>query len=291
MAEYPPMRRPSSPLASAHALIASIVSAVLLLAILGVSATASAATYVVNAADDVGGGPCNVTHCNLREALQAAQDNAGPHRIEFNVPGTGRRQLIIDSPLPDITRTVTIDGFTQPGASANTSAGGPINAVINIALIYEGYGTFNLLTVAGGAGSQVTIRGLSLVGWARILLDISSANEGTVTVAGNYIGTVSGSDTSFGNPLTGGIVFNNGTLIVGGTTPDARNVITALDSGITINSFSGAPMTATVQGNLIGPGKSGTASPGSVGTDYGIGAGGPQRHLAQRHRHRPAPVQ
>src|SRR6516165_442617 len=75
----------------------------------------------------------------LREAITAANTNAdpsgdttpgdpGPDTIAFHIPGAGVRTIHLTSALPTITEPVVIDGYTQPGSSANTLADGD-NAV------------------------------------------------------------------------------------------------------------------------------------------------------------------
>ena len=70
-------------------------------------------------------------NCTLREAILAANSNAavdacsagtGPDTIAFGLPGVGPFTFSPTSPLPPITEPLTIDGYSQPGASANTLA-------------------------------------------------------------------------------------------------------------------------------------------------------------------------
>jgi hypothetical protein len=81
---------------------------------------ARTATFVVNAKDDGAGGPCDVAHCNLHEAMAAAQ-TGGPHTIEFDIAASGVRIIPIGSPLPTVVTALSIDGFSQPGSAANTN--------------------------------------------------------------------------------------------------------------------------------------------------------------------------
>jgi len=48
--------------------------------------------------------------------------------INFNMPGTGLQTITLAASLPTITGIVTIDGFTQPGATSNSS---PLTQGIN----------------------------------------------------------------------------------------------------------------------------------------------------------------
>jgi CSLREA domain-containing protein len=100
------------------------------------SEIAWAATFTVNTTDDVNDGICGATHCGLREAINAANANAGMDTIAFNIPGAGPHTIQPGSGgLPEIADPVIIDGYTQLGASANTNPfGQSIDAVLKIEL-------------------------------------------------------------------------------------------------------------------------------------------------------------
>ncbi|MFI5200685.1 MAG: CSLREA domain-containing protein, partial [Candidatus Limnocylindrales bacterium] len=72
--------------------------------------------------------------CTLRAAIQEANLHAGADTINFNIAGVGVPTITLSGTLPtitDMTGPVTIDGYSQPGASPNT---GPTidNAAIEI---------------------------------------------------------------------------------------------------------------------------------------------------------------
>ena len=50
---------------------------------------AVATTFTVNSANDADDATCDATHCSLREAINAANANAGTDTIAFNIPGDG----------------------------------------------------------------------------------------------------------------------------------------------------------------------------------------------------------
>lgn len=79
--------------------------------------TAAAMTFTVTNASDSGAG-------SLRQAILDANANAGADMINFNISGAGVQTITLTSALPTIDETVTIDGYTQPGASPNTLAVG-----------------------------------------------------------------------------------------------------------------------------------------------------------------------
>src|SRR5262245_15297541 len=70
---------------------------------------------------------------SLRQAILGANAAPGADLIDFQIPGAGVHTISPTSTLPAITDTVTIDGYTQPGAAANTLAVGD-NAILQIEL-------------------------------------------------------------------------------------------------------------------------------------------------------------
>src|SRR5260221_4562962 len=77
------------------------------------SARASTLTVVNNLDSGLG---------SLRQAILDANTNPGPDTIVFAIPGAGLHTIAPVSALPAITEAVLIDGYSQPGASANTLA-------------------------------------------------------------------------------------------------------------------------------------------------------------------------
>lgn len=68
----------------------------------------------------------------MREALE---DASGGQTISFNISGAGPHVIKPTSELPGLVDSVSIDGYTQPGASPNTAAAWqPGNASIRIVL-------------------------------------------------------------------------------------------------------------------------------------------------------------
>src|SRR5947207_15548138 len=77
----------------------------------------AAATFTVMNTNDSGPG-------SLRQAILDANGNPGTDAIAFDIPGPGVHTIQPATPLPTITEAVTIDGYTQPGASPNTQPDG-----------------------------------------------------------------------------------------------------------------------------------------------------------------------
>ena len=91
-------------------------------------------------------------------------------------------------------------------------------------------------------------------------LSINSAT-GSV-IAGNYIGLNAAGASALGNQIFGISINNSANTTVGGTTAEARNVISAnMSAGIFI---IGTSTGTTVQGNFIGTDAAGTANRGNV---------------------------
>jgi len=91
-------------------------------------------TLIVNDTGDFhdfisGNGFCGAGgSCSLRAAIEEANSTSGAETINFDIPGTGVKTIVVNASglgaLPPITGQVTIDGYTQTGAHANTKAVG-----------------------------------------------------------------------------------------------------------------------------------------------------------------------
>src|SRR5215207_3486638 len=201
------------------------------------------ANFTVTNTNDAGAG-------SLRQAIIDANGAAGADVIDFNIPGAGPHTIQPASPLPAITDPVTIDGYTQPGASANTLAVGN-DAVLQIVLDGGGVadGVSGLVITAGSS----TVSGLVINRFSNasniisygILLQTSGGN----VVTGNFVGTDANGAADLGNFIGVGMEGSNNNT-VGGTTPAARNLISGNDSdGVVVESGSTGN---AVQGNHIG---------------------------------------
>jgi hypothetical protein len=210
-----------------------------------IPAAVLATTFTVTNTDDSGAG-------SLRQAILDANANMGADTIVFDIPGPGVHTITPASALPIITDAVTIDGYTQPGASPNTLAVGD-DAVLLIEL--DG-------TTAGGSGLKLnglaggsTLRGLVLNRWPTytILVGSGSASDDNV-IEGNFIGTdPTGMTVSGSSNLQLYVASGSSNNRIGGTMPAERNVIAGghvLIEVATNNLF---------QGNYLGVNAAGTA--------------------------------
>lgn len=253
----------------------------LALSLFSVSTMARAATYTVTTTADSGPG-------SLRQAILDANANPGADTIAFNIPGGGVQTITPLTALPDITETVTIDGYTQPGSSPNSLAVGD-NAVVLIELSgVNGSGGLTVRPTGFGTGS--TIRGLVINDGAGVLFDYGPATyNGQNFLSGCFLG-VSPDGSAARSPS--GVTLRSWSNGIGGALSD-RNVIAGMISipsskqnaiannyigtdasgtvalgvngGITLNSDS--PFFAelnSISGNLVS---------GNIGTGVSIGGG------------------
>jgi parallel beta-helix repeat protein len=83
-------------------------AAAILMAWLALSRPAAADTFVVTSIEDEGAG-------TLRQAIMDANARTGPDTIAFSLDGPGTQTITPETPLPDISDALVIDGATQPG--------------------------------------------------------------------------------------------------------------------------------------------------------------------------------
>jgi hypothetical protein len=198
--------------------------------------------------------------CTLRAAIEEANDTAGADTIVFDIGGTASVKTIspLDA-LPPITDTVTIDGYTQPGADPNTLDQGS-DAVLNVQLDGPGPGP-------GFSGLQIeaddcTIKGLIIREFddAGVLITGSGATGNHIE--GNFIGTNRDGTIARSNPM--GVYVTSESNTIGGTEPEERNVISG-------NAFEGVLISGpdatdnSVEGNYIGTTADGDEALGNGG--------------------------
>src|SRR5436309_7305650 len=182
--------------------------------------------------------------------------------INFAIPGSGLHTIVlVGVPLDTITKPMTINGFSQSGASPNTNATGALNATYTIEIDGSGAGAGagGIFNVSGGS---TTIRGLVVNrgggGLNSGIRLVSSNNH----VEGNFIGTDATGTLTRGNASHGVLIADGSGNVIGGTTPDRRNLISGLNGGDGLN-ISGPASGTTVQGNLIGTNAAGTGALGN----------------------------
>ena len=231
------------------------------------TATAAAgATFVVNStldsADAKADGVCATSagDCTLRAAIMEANKNSGSAIINFNIPGSGVQTIAPATKLPALTNVagITINGYSQPGASANTNAL-VSNAQIKIELKGKGPGTFDGIAIST---PNNVVTGLSIYNfWKQISLMGDPADNNRIV--GNFVCTNAAGTfgTTTVNALSLGILLQQGPSgnRIGTPALADRNVISGCGNrGVTL-SF--APTTGNyVQNNVIGLTPDGTAA-------------------------------
>ena len=212
------------------------------------AAVVSANTYTVTNTNDTGAG-------SLRQAITDANANPGADTIAFNITGSGVHTIALASALPAITGPVTIDGYLQPGSSANTN---PVGQGLNTVLQIEIDGTNGCTTATSACvdvqADDVTIRGLAINRNTGFGIQTTGAHQNFV-VEGCFLGTNPAGTLALG-PYGGALSVRNQTNArIGGTTPAARNLISggaAIGYQIHLGE-NGQPVTGTlIQGNLVG---------------------------------------
>jgi hypothetical protein len=222
----------------------------------------AAATYTVANTADSGAG-------SLRQAILDANANPGADTINFNIIGSGFHTIAPLAPLPTITEGVTIDGYSQPGASANTNPPDQgTNAVIEIEIDGENMGSASLRVGLAIAATGVQVRGLAVNRCAGGGIRVTTGGDGAV-IAGNFVGPDSTGTSSFPDAQNPGVdVEFAANVVIGGLNPADRNLISGNGSdNVRLGSGSGHAL----QGNLIGTNAAGTTKlPGAYFTVHGI---------------------
>lgn len=245
-----------------------------------------ATTFVVTKTADTVDGTCDAD-CSLREAITAANgDVSTPHTINFNIDNAdpGRDAGCVNAtgvctigltaangPLPILTKTMTIDGYSQPGAVAGTNDfPKPINAILQIEI--DGSAT-----AVGSVGiepnaASIVVKGLSIYGFpdspglyrAHGVYVVNSAGVTGTKIQGCFVGVKADGVTVSKNQGNGVYISgtNNSDTVVGTDSDGSgdageRNLISGNDNdGI---SLSGA---STVAGNIVGSDAGGTLDKG-----------------------------
>ena len=205
------------------------------------------AAFLVTTAADTGIG-------SLRTAIDSANANPGLASIGFSIPGGGVHTIRPTTPLPQVNNPVIIDGTSQSGY-----AGSPL---IEIDGSLAGSAA-NGLVITGG---NSTVRGLVINRFSGgggangngIVLDVNGNN----VIEGNFIGTNAAGTDTLPNGGAGVVVMgSSGGNLIGGTTPQSRNVLSGNFSGVALSYVNvGGNF---VRGNYIGVNASGTAALGN----------------------------
>jgi hypothetical protein len=234
------------------------------------SAVASPATFTVTNTADSGAG-------SLRQAIDDANSAAGADTIAFNIPGAGVHTITPLSLLPIIGTPLTIDGYTQPGSTANTNATGALNTVLQIEI--DGTSAPNRCITIGS--NDVVVRGIVINRCTNSfeLFNPFGSNVTGIVIAGNFIGTDAAGLAASGNQSGVVVGFTQGGTVgatIGGPNPGDRNLISGNSSSgiVTTSNFNGGSSTV-IQGNIIGLDKNAALPVPNFNFGISIGGQGP----------------
>ncbi len=244
------------------------------------AAAGRSAVLTVTTTADAGAG-------SLRQAIADANAAPGPHTIRFQIDGGGAyREIFLQSMLPPIYETVTIDGDTQgctdravgpciriDGGAVAFSAS-TVQAGLN--LVGAGSAVRNLVITRffyGNPGSGVFLTGDGgTVTGCRIGTDragLVTDPDGT-PATGDELGTGSGVRSIPTVRTTGGMPVPARRLMIGGPTAAERNVVGGSTShGIVVQGDS-----SRIEGNYSGVGADGQTRIGNGSTAIYVAGNG-----------------
>jgi hypothetical protein len=220
--------------------------------------------FVVTNTNDAGAG-------SLRDAIDQANLQQGAQTIKFNIAGGCPRKIALETSLPDITDDVTIDGYTQPGATVNTAT--IANSAIICVVLGPASGTLSYalrVPDAAPASATLTLRGIGFTGGHSTALSLRGGSGHIIE--GNAFGGVrpGGLDTLGDTNITHiGVRANAQGVRIGGPGPEDRNWLgtSQLNAIILVDATSNGHV---VQNNYIGLDPGG-AVPQGIG-NHGISA-------------------
>ena len=239
-------------------------------------AFAQAATFTVNhpgdAADQApGDGMCQVPGggCTLRAAIEEANASIGADTIAFNFGGVPTT-ISPATPLPPITRSATIDGYTNGGTPNSAATGTNAAVTVRIDGANAGAGVDGIRFWPGASDS--VLRGVAVTRFDGTGVVVNAAqqisNLDDVRVLGNFIGT----DGSGSADDAAGLLANRRGISVmlyarftrvGDGTPAGRNLVVARADGESLYLVSRV-FSTHIHDNLIGTDRSGNQPRGGA---------------------------
>ncbi len=217
-----------------------------------VTLTFLSAPYEVTNVNDSGPG-------SLRDVLASAHADSAEVCVTFAIlSGSPPFRISLLSPLPAITKKMTIDGFSQPGSSPNASTFKQVNTA-NIPIVIEE----STLSVPVGlqiATDSCVVKGLAFYN------NFGSAgiDEGTAisivgdynTVSGCYVGTQQTLPIGSSDIETGISISGNGNQIGGILPEDRMHIARALSENILVTGDDNR-----IEGCIIGVDRSTNVTP------------------------------
>ena len=212
---------------------------------------------------------------SLRQALIDANSTSGTNSIHFAIgSGCGPHVITLQSALPNITSSVSIRGYTQPGATLNDLDTGD-DATLCIIVKPNAAGLAHALHVASSAAADtaLTVSGIAFGGFSDAAIELEGGSGHTVSGVrmGGTVGGVALAPVDIGVDIGPGV----SGVTIGGSDDSTRNIIgDATAAGVHISGPSSPLLGANnnqVVNNYIGVGWD-VAS--STFTNHGNGTNG-----------------
>jgi CSLREA domain-containing protein len=188
-------------------------------------------TFNVNTVADTDDGICNVAHCTLREAVNAANNAAGPDTITFTLPPSATITLA-GSQLPTIIDHLTIDGST---AVSLTISGDNITRIFMVG----GAPAVTLTTLTIEHGQAIT-GGAVYNDGGSLTIDNSLLEDNSAEYGGGLYNEA-GSLT-----ITNSRIANNFAEYGGGAIFNTENTTTTIHSTIFVGNIADAELNVVV---------------------------------------------
>jgi hypothetical protein len=244
-------------------------------------------SHVVTNTNDSGSG-------SLRDAITQSNTNNVPTTISFNLGNACPYTISPITALPAMTAPITIDGYSQAGATPNNLSEGN-NAALCVILDGTAHSLMDGLVVSSAAADSVavTIDGIAFSGFSHGAMTLSGGAGHTIygTRVGGDV-RINGTSVTL-DPVANGIIIGPGVsgVTIGGdiANPGLVNILgAATGSGVVMDGSNGTDVAShnnQVIGNYIGLGWSTTSS---VYTNLGNGGAGvvvagPENSITSNH--------
>ena len=212
---------------------------------------------------------------SLREAIEATNNDGGTDTIEFDIPVTdagyevsgitGTWTISLTSALPALTDGGTIiSGTTQAAYQGDLNPDGPEIEISGA--------TLSFVQCLDIRSADNVVHGLVINRCPLFGVVILDSGADRNTVSGNYIGTDPLGSSDLGNKFGVGIGDGAQSNVIGGDSPEERNLISGNDQyGVYI--YAEDSDRNTVSGNYIGTDATGTQALGNGETGVAISYG------------------
>ena len=198
---------------------------------------------------------------SLRQAILDANSNPGPDTVDFAISGAGPHTIAIDTPLPDITDALTIDGITQPGSNCEPRL---LMVQVDFTNAWATGSSVVPMAISGHGADGSIIQGISFIGQDDGPLSsgtddigFSITNASNTVIRCNNFGLLGdGTPQSYTQLAAAGlnIIDDSNSNTIGGTTPADRNIFSKSATGIDFECRPGGdlPTANKIDGNYFG---------------------------------------